>query len=216
MRRVMVEASLDNSMPMCATATFWEVSHYRARYYDTTTGRFLREDSIRFDAGANFYTYVGNEPGQWSDPYGFCPPNKKCGLKKAPEYGVSGTVPGGTAFGWGAEFLNDATHDPKCCEVRQMVSWDRGPAPHRGFRPPEDQPNQMVEDRNVDNLRYGRRTGPYSPGNQPSNDYHGDGYTGWDMPVLHRHVTLSFQLIVVDVCNGDSTIYTSKAISVVF
>jgi RHS repeat-associated protein len=198
------------------TANSAESSYYRARYYDPSAGRFLNEDSIRFDAGVNFYAYVGNAPGQWADPYGACPPRKICGLKKAPEYGVSGTVPGGTAFGWGAEFLNDDTHDPKCCEVRQMVSWDRGPAPHRGFQPPEDQPNHYYEDRTPDNLRYGRRTGPSSPGNQASNDYHGDGYTGWDKPDIHHHVTLRFRLIVVDVCNGEKTIYTSKEISDVF
>ena len=32
--------------------------YYRARYYDPTTGRFIREDPVSFMGGINFYTYV--------------------------------------------------------------------------------------------------------------------------------------------------------------
>jgi len=34
--------------------------YYRSRYYDAEVGRFLNEDPWGFDAGINFYTYVGN------------------------------------------------------------------------------------------------------------------------------------------------------------
>jgi RHS repeat-associated protein len=44
--------------------------YYRARYYDPSLGRFLSEDSIRFDGGINFYSYVANEPTTLSDPSG--------------------------------------------------------------------------------------------------------------------------------------------------
>jgi RHS repeat-associated protein len=37
-------------------------SYYRARYYDQNAGRFISEDSIRFKAGVDFYTYVFNDP----------------------------------------------------------------------------------------------------------------------------------------------------------
>jgi RHS repeat-associated protein len=43
---------------------------YRARYYDTATGRFLREDSLRFRSGVNFYSYVRNSVLNNNDPYG--------------------------------------------------------------------------------------------------------------------------------------------------
>jgi RHS repeat-associated protein len=36
--------------------------YYRARYYDQTTGRFLGEDPLRFEAGSNFYSYALNDP----------------------------------------------------------------------------------------------------------------------------------------------------------
>jgi len=45
-----VEDSLDNSMPMCATANFSEASYYRARCYDLQTGRFLSEDNGQYDS----------------------------------------------------------------------------------------------------------------------------------------------------------------------
>jgi len=57
--------------------------YYRARYYDSTIGRFLSEDPLRFKAGAmiledpfhfkpgtNFYNYAFNSPLQWRDPDG--------------------------------------------------------------------------------------------------------------------------------------------------
>jgi hypothetical protein len=172
---------------------------------------------MRFDAGVDFYSYVGNNPGLWADPVGLCPPNKSCGLKKAPEYGPVTHLPYEFRFGWGAEFLNDATHDPKCCEVRQLISWSNGPRPHPGFQPPRDQPDQWYEDRDEHNKRYGRRTPPYADP-QWFDSYHGNGYTGWDNPGggIPAGQTLRFRLIVVDVCNGGRTIYTSKTISVTY
>jgi RHS repeat-associated protein len=47
--------------------------HYRARYYDPATGRFLSEDPIQFAAGENFYRYVDNNPTFWRDASGLLP-----------------------------------------------------------------------------------------------------------------------------------------------
>jgi RHS repeat-associated protein len=44
--------------------------YYRARYYDSSTGRFLIEDPIQFDGGINFYPYVKNNPLIGVDPWG--------------------------------------------------------------------------------------------------------------------------------------------------
>jgi RHS repeat-associated protein len=44
--------------------------YYRARYYDSTTGRFLTEDPAGFDVGTDFYPYAGNGPTNWKDPEG--------------------------------------------------------------------------------------------------------------------------------------------------
>jgi RHS repeat-associated protein len=48
-------------------------SYYRARYYDPSAGRFLREDSIGFAGGANFYAYVNDSPTNLTDPSGLDP-----------------------------------------------------------------------------------------------------------------------------------------------
>ena len=45
-----------------------EPSYYRARYYDSSSGRFLNEDPVK--AGRNFYRYVHNSPLQRKDPLG--------------------------------------------------------------------------------------------------------------------------------------------------
>jgi RHS repeat-associated protein len=47
--------------------------YYRARYYESATGRFLSEDPQGFDGGINFYAYVGNGPTNWTDPLGLRP-----------------------------------------------------------------------------------------------------------------------------------------------
>jgi RHS repeat-associated protein len=45
--------------------------NYRNRFYSPKWGRFLQSDPIGFAGDpANLYRYVGNNPVNWSDPYG--------------------------------------------------------------------------------------------------------------------------------------------------
>jgi RHS repeat-associated protein len=44
--------------------------YYRARYYDSASGRFLSEDPIGFEGGPNFYAYVNSNATNLSDPTG--------------------------------------------------------------------------------------------------------------------------------------------------
>ena len=46
------------------------ISYYRARYYDSATGRFLSEDPIRFAGGINLYAYALDSPVNKNDPEG--------------------------------------------------------------------------------------------------------------------------------------------------
>ena len=48
------------------------VYYYRARYYDSSIGRFLSEDPARFRAGTDYYRYARNEPTKYVDPSGLC------------------------------------------------------------------------------------------------------------------------------------------------
>jgi RHS repeat-associated protein len=205
--------------------------YYRARSYDAQLGRFISEDPAGLVAGINAYAYVGNDPTQWADPSGLC----RCGIKSGPEYFVHGgfhmvggnfniggsSVPGGTEFHWHAEFLKDSTHDPKCCEVRQLISWNPGPwgpntVPHSGF-PPGIPSGTWTEDRDQNNKRYGRRTGPYSEPPWAGDYYHDNEFDAIDQPSgFPQGTTFRFRLIVVDVCQKGKVIYTSKTLTVNF
>jgi RHS repeat-associated protein len=44
--------------------------YYRFRYYSPELQRFISEDPIGLAGGINFYSYVGNNPVNWVDPYG--------------------------------------------------------------------------------------------------------------------------------------------------
>jgi len=46
-------------------------SYYRARYYDSTAGRFLNEDSLETNGDdVNFYRYSYEDPTNFTDPFG--------------------------------------------------------------------------------------------------------------------------------------------------
>ncbi|HEY0762426.1 MAG TPA: RHS repeat-associated core domain-containing protein [Pyrinomonadaceae bacterium] len=44
--------------------------YYRARWYDSEQGRFLSEDPAGLAVGLNLYTYAGNNPIFYNDPFG--------------------------------------------------------------------------------------------------------------------------------------------------
>ncbi|NJM76773.1 MAG: hypothetical protein HC852_14505 [Acaryochloridaceae cyanobacterium RU_4_10] len=47
------------------------LDYYRTRYYDSSVGRFISEDTIGFNGGdANLYRYVANNPINFNDPNG--------------------------------------------------------------------------------------------------------------------------------------------------
>jgi RHS repeat-associated protein len=48
------------------------IYYYRARYYDSTIGRFLSEDPLKFGATSNFYPYAANNSLRYNDPMGTC------------------------------------------------------------------------------------------------------------------------------------------------
>ncbi len=65
-----------------------ELHHYRERQYSGPTGRFTSEDPLRFLGGINFYSYVGNNPVNKSDPFGLTTYMCKQPLHAIPGTGV--------------------------------------------------------------------------------------------------------------------------------
>jgi RHS repeat-associated protein len=191
--------------------------YYRSRYYDPQVGRFLSQDSSHFDGGINFYVYVSNDPISWTDAYGLKKQCKSCGIKSFSGYTtragqpIRGTAQAGASFYWHAEFLNDATHDPACCEIRQYFSFQNGPPQNASAFPHPEQlkAGTWYEDRSDMGQRYGRRTGPYSYGHfAPGKDtgvldwFEGNEYWGEDTPRIHHRDVYRLRLEVVDVCRG--------------
>jgi RHS repeat-associated protein len=46
--------------------------YLRNRWYDPQTGRFLTQDPIGLAGGVNLYSYAGNNPVMFTDPFGLC------------------------------------------------------------------------------------------------------------------------------------------------
>ena len=62
--------------------------YYRARHYDPSLGQFIQSDPIGFAAGdLNIYTYVSNDPFNWSDPSGLSSTCRR-GVDGTPECGA--------------------------------------------------------------------------------------------------------------------------------
>ena len=47
-----------------------QLYHFRARWYDTETGRWLSNDPIGISGGLNLYAFCGNDPVNFVDPMG--------------------------------------------------------------------------------------------------------------------------------------------------
>jgi RHS repeat-associated protein len=58
--------------PMWVKSKQTAASYYRARYYDSITGRFISEEPIGFYGGFDFYSYVRSDPADSPDPSGLC------------------------------------------------------------------------------------------------------------------------------------------------
>ncbi len=111
--------------------------YYRARWYDPQVGRFISEDPIGFAAGANFYTYVDNNPTRFTDPSGLCPQKsagQRCDERLAGIFGGPGAVVGS------ARDPLTVGRNPQILALSQKYGWstDRigerlighGPAPY--------------------------------------------------------------------------------------
>jgi len=46
--------------------------HFGVRWYDSQTGRWISKDPILLEGGLNLYAFCGNDPVNFSDPWGLC------------------------------------------------------------------------------------------------------------------------------------------------
>ena len=162
-------------------------------------------------------------------------------VKRGPRYNPAGpiNVPGGAVrqatFNMFAEFDSDLANKffPSCCEVRQDIRWDATfvassvaqpgglSVPHTGF-PATHPAGRWIEDRNQTNtLRYGHRA-RFNRGN--GNQYldtsgrqnlpFGHIFRGRDTPsgLVTDQGSWSFRLRVIDVCNGNRLLATSRTL----
>jgi RHS repeat-associated protein len=127
--------------------------YYRERYKDLLDGSFLSKDPLGFSAGdVNLWNYVGQNPGNWVDPYGLMelPPNPK-GLPPSWERDYQHRDPNGQRFrdpcgrpldwhpakpgapGWGGR---DHWHDPENFGRKHLPPGTQVPDPAVPKSPP--------------------------------------------------------------------------------
>jgi RHS repeat-associated protein len=90
--------------------------YYRARYYDSLTGRFLSEDPIR--SGINFYVYCNNNPVNCSDPLGLYDLTAQFGFHLP----ISPGLAAGPLWSWtAANYSNTAYNSPTTFTANPVV-----------------------------------------------------------------------------------------------
>ncbi|MFS2108904.1 RHS repeat domain-containing protein [Sphingomonas sp. Sphisp140] len=83
--------------------------YYKARIYSPSLGRFMQTDPIRYRAGMNLYAYVGDDPINFTDPFGL---EQRC---------FSWTVAGESYF------TDDSGHSyPSTGRIQRSVCVDTG------------------------------------------------------------------------------------------
>ena len=104
--------------------------HFRVRWYDPATGRWLSPDPIGLEGGLNLHAFCGNDPVNYTDPSGLCsdetPELPMIGGLGPSRYGPSGRAYRADAFGYGK---NPRTGLPNDSHIHQQY----GNGPDRIF-----------------------------------------------------------------------------------
>ena len=73
---------------------------YRARYLDSSLGRFLSEDPVGLRGDKNFYNYVRNNPHNYIDPHGLVTIKIDVGIHPLTSQEIRAKTKGGTSGGF--------------------------------------------------------------------------------------------------------------------
>ena len=98
--------------------------YYRARYYDSSVGRFISKDPLRSELreGKNLYVYVGNNPVNYKDPRGtWCIGLSAAMASAYLAYTTSGVM--GHTQGWRAHFFVGCNMHRLGCGYWQTYYW---------------------------------------------------------------------------------------------
>jgi RHS repeat-associated protein len=78
-----------------------QLYHFRARWYDPETGRWLSNDPIGISGGLNLYAFCGNDPVNYVDPMGWAIVGNEAGIPIIVAGGIgSGKGHGGETGHW--------------------------------------------------------------------------------------------------------------------
>jgi RHS repeat-associated protein len=103
--------------------------YYRARYYSPEMKRFISEDPIGMLGGYNFYSYVGNGPVNWVDPFGLWTYPTTCGVRVQDAHGFGhfgASREGGTRPHEGIDYGGKAGSDVYAPMGGKLVKFKKG------------------------------------------------------------------------------------------
>jgi RHS repeat-associated protein len=109
-----------------------DLYHYRARVYDSATGRFCSRDPIGYVDGNNLYQLTAGNSTTFVDPHGLC--GQKCGVKhyqmvqavRPGLFNVGGTLVHYLAgYYTTIDFENTDPYSCSCCAFRQDFMYHR-------------------------------------------------------------------------------------------
>jgi RHS repeat-associated protein len=146
--------------------------YYRARYYESATGRFISEDPLGMDDGPNVYRYVKNSPVFHVDPSGLktCRCTRRLGFQVGPDW-FAGFIP---KF-WIAEHeYIQIVPDGSFCGGNNGIAWGyQNQGGKQGMVEPEQSPSvgestecsavPCIDENKLKGDIYGQigKTGPY-------------------------------------------------------